>query len=544
MNKQKKPKMTIDSTDSSTAEVKALLRNGESQPTREERARILAIVRQCPDVANTKILIGGHSDYLLSHLAFITPSFELFKTVVEANPAAATSSSLPTYRYPLHLYLRKQPNLDIVRILLNACPEAIRVKTPTLQFPIQCLALSGFVNPELTRMLGERAPELINTMSGEGNVLHLAIQCRDALDDDELADNDASIVVLVNLWPKALQKPDQRMNLPLHSLLMHQPTAELVQLFFAKYRWSSDIPDWDSRLPVRRYLEDEGFPLDIKRILIRNTPRVLGGGGVGQNSTMRFFSFHRLTPHVMRMIVEEADRHSVFVGLRFSDCTLTGETHNALLNALTTASTLREIFLFSASVTESEAQSVSIFLETNTTITNAKLCPVPGYHSSALAGLAMNSSIVTLAIAIRSDETDDLRDLGEALLVNDTLCELTVSMGKTAFPSGLLHALEYNTTLRVFKFLSTEVIGQDFVDAMTNLLEGHNTTLQECTITGKVPVDDARLLYFCQLNVVGRGQARSLETTKKEFVNLLLWQIESVDMLYGLLLDVPMQWAS
>ena len=89
-----------------------------------------------------------------------------------------------------------------------------------------------------------------------------------------------------------------------------------------------------------------------------------------------------------------------------------------------------------------------------------------------------------------------------------------------------------NTTINTLHFQGPAC----YKDILVDILANDNTTIRRV-----LHVADDCINYYCRLNQAGRAIARKSETTKANFVNLLQG-IDDVEILYGLLQDVPALW--
>jgi hypothetical protein len=109
----------------------------------------------------------------------------------------------------------------------------------------------------------------------------------------------------------------------------------------------------------------------------------------------------------------------------------------------------------------------------------------------------------------------------------------------TAAPWPLLDAFTTNKTLERF-YMHGPPLPTEFSDALLEVLATRNVTLQHCVSGNR----EERIDHYCALNRTGRRIIRKPETTKEEFVDLIQVRIDNVNILFGLLSDVPALWST
>jgi hypothetical protein len=507
--------------------------------------RVRTIVQNHPILAKKRYADQGR---LLHHLADFGPSLEVVETIFYAFPQAIYECNTEL-RLPLHLYTMKFCDPLVVEFLVQKYPLALSACDVGSNLPIHWLTGCHFSFPQVTQLLVQLAPESVEkriTFPGgrRRTILEAALMARRFLTDDAaLLGNEASIRILVDAYPQVLEEmveydgsesKDHKFwnkalhvqnmsSLHLHSLLHSKPTSSLVELFLSNFSGATlvrDDQDWTILMHGQLI---ERLPMDVKRLLIRCSV---------QHETMSLM-FRSISPELARVIMQEADDHLKTSRLElYVKDGLDVESHNILFEALGKSTTLTTFSLIAPArydLPMSASRALSTFFDQNTPLQDINLDVA--YHSSAFVGLCNNSNLQSLSVHIQNG--DNLLGLAAVLRRNNYIVVLKVHVD-TIFPlSQFWDALRTNTSVKILHFQGAACCKDMIVDILAN----DNTTIRRI-----LHVADDSLNYYCRLNQAGRTIARKPETTKAEFVNLLRG-IDEVEILYGLLQDVPALWS-
>jgi len=520
---------------------------------------LVSIIQMYPQLAQRKFLYkcGMLNDLPLHHLCKFNPTLDQVKTVFVAYPDAIGIAGLCNL-LPLHAYTAEVPDADIIEFILLQYPTALERRADYGMAPIHLLQYSNFTTPEITQVLVKFYPGVVLQRCEMGTTFHLALMSRYKLTDEaELFLNEESLKIMAEACPMALKLLDQSYEvsrevynkdgefelrqIPLYVLLNGKPTVDLVELFVngfsAALRIEALDADGINMSILQCALGDESLSLDIRRALIR-------GSVVGHKMALLLYN---LSSQVAAAIVEEADAHPMVheleITIQASHFVVTAATHMAMIEALVKTTSLKRFWYVPNQYTtqlrmpDSANKVLSTFFAKNTPVEDLKFGI--SFHSSAFEGLAHNSNIHELKVGIQCDSNDDLGGLASALTVNHTLSTVTLHTQQTATPWPLINVFSTNTTLERF-YMYGPPVNVKFCDAVLEVLATRNTTLQHCVSGNR----EERIDHYCALNRTGRSLIRSPGTTKAEFVDLIQVRIDDVNILYGLLLDVPALWAS
>jgi hypothetical protein len=521
----------------------------------DELDLLVAIINEHPELAMRKFVhkCGTLENLPLYHLCKFKPTLDHVRTVYAAFPLAIQVPGLCNL-LPLHAYIAEVEDADIIEFLVNEYPNALEHQADYRMTPIHLLQYSNFTTPEITQVLVKRCPEVVLQRCELGTTLHLALLSRYKLTDEaDLFLNEESLKIMAEACPTALKVLDQHYGkevrfgrfelrqLPLFVLLDGKPTMDLVELFVSGFSAALRIEERDEDGAIINILQgalrDSRLSLGIKRSLIRGS--VLGHKMV--------FSLYELSAEVAAAIIEEADAHPMVneleIAINASRYAVSDTTHTAMIEALAETTSLTRFWYVPNAFTtrlrlpDSANKLLSNFFARNTPVEDLKLGL--SYHSSAFDGLAENSNIRELKVSIQEDSTDDLAGLATALKVNDTISTVILHTETTAAPWPLLDAFTTNKTLERF-YMHGPPLPNEFSDALLEVLATRNVTLQHCVSGNR----EERIDHYCALNRTGRRIIRKPETTKEEFVDLIKVRIDNVNILFGLLSDVPALWST
>jgi ankyrin repeat protein len=514
--------------------------------------QILDIVRSHPVLAKNNFADQGR---VLHHIARFRPPLEIVKAIYHAYPQAIFERNTDL-RTPLHLYTINGCNPLVVDFLLQQNPMALSASDIACNLPIHWLTECHFSVPQVTRRFVQVAPDSVTKRilypgCHRRTLLEAALTGRGFLSDADLARNEESIRVLVNAYPQVLAEvveyagsdeqaihenmklrnelyTETMSSLHLHSLLQSKPTHSLVTLFLSVFPEAVRVRDSEGWTILMHGQIIECLTLNTKRVLIQHSVEL---------NTMTL-EFRSITPQLTMALVEEADYHTEVSNLSlYVNHKISFESHWALMTALGKATTIHSFSLNAPArhnLPMSAAQELCTFFSLNTPMQRFDLdiC----YHSSAFEGLCNNSHLYYLVVRIAEDVTDNLHGLARVLRTNRIIEELHIHVNSLCYPDVLWDALRINTSLKVLRFHGPSNYKNDLVDVLAT----HNSTLQQVS----VHLPDQLLHYYCRLNQAGKAMARNPGTTKGEFVRLLVTNIFQVDIIYGLLLDVPALWSS
>ena len=512
-----------------------------------------------PELARRKFMYksGNHYDLPFHHLCNFNPTLDQVKAVYEAYPSAILKPGMCNL-LPLHAYIAEVLDAEIIEFLVNEYPQGLLRRAYHDMTPIHLLHYSNFTAPDITQVLVKRMPEAVMQRCELGTTLQMALNCRHLLEDEaDLFLNEESLKIMAENCPSALKVVDPRngdksnceykvgefeiRQLPLSLLLNCKPTPDLVDIFVtgfsAALRFEALSEDGSHISILQSALSDPSLTLDVRRALIR-------GSAVGHKMAI---SLCDLSAEIAIAILEEADAHPMVDELEItinSNYHVIGNTtHTAMMKALRRTTTLKRFwYVPNASTTKRRLPDVtnhllSDFFAQNTPLENLKIGL--SFHSSAFEGLSMNSNIQELKVNIQRDSTDDLGGLATALKDNNTVIAVTLHTLTIATPWPLLELFLNNTILERFCIYGPSLPAK-FCDSVLDVLATRNTTLLH-VVSG---IREERIDHYCALNRTGRSFIRKSETTKAEFVDLIHVRIDNVNILYGLLLDVPSLWSA
>ena len=141
----------------------------------------------------------------------------------------------------LHIGTSNKANVEIIRILIEAYPDAVKEKDEYRYFPLH-LAAEANASIEVINLLIEAYPDAVTAKGAEDNIpIHLAAY-------------GASIEVVIALlkaYPDGVKKrEDDKKIIPLHIAAESKASVEVLNLLIKKYPYGVIIEDEGGNIPL------------------------------------------------------------------------------------------------------------------------------------------------------------------------------------------------------------------------------------------------------------------------------------------------------
>jgi ankyrin repeat protein len=218
----------------------------------------IALVKRILQLAPDTIKLRCSTDSPLPLHAAIEAqaSYGVIKLLLNAYPEAARVQDA-FLKLPLHLALKSKNNFSIIKILLEVYPEGVKVEDNIGSLPLHYAVWSSF---DVVKLLLDTYPEGVKVRGKEGNLpLHNAARYYNASYD--------VVKLLLDAYPKGVKVRDKKGNLPLHN----SDAYDVVKLLLDAYPEGVEVRDKDGNLPLHnaaRY----SYAYDVVKLLLDAYP--------------------------------------------------------------------------------------------------------------------------------------------------------------------------------------------------------------------------------------------------------------------------------
>ncbi len=196
--------------------------------------------------------------------------------------------------YPLHVACRRNAPISVIRALLMAWPEVIKMQLEDRRLPLHeaCLCAKSL---ETIQLLLKAWPESISARAErsyrDDTPLNMALQNSEVSID--------IIQYLVEYWPGSLRDAHA-----LHLACDHAVSLQVIQ-YLAK-KWPNAVENWYSRkLPFHRCLKNDKSSFETISFLIDLRPYSVSSGDGVWCQLAKMQSFRSLTSDITSLLIEK-----------------------------------------------------------------------------------------------------------------------------------------------------------------------------------------------------------------------------------------------
>ena len=433
---------------------------------------------------------------------------------------------------PLHYVIAMGVRLDIVSTILSAWPEAMDIPLANGLSAFELMARDLFTNVGLARILAQHVPHRISHRGlGGRNVLHSALASRSRMEPlSALLDKNEQVVrIFIDACPDCVRGcTDDSAISVLEYMLQIPHTTEMVEHAVSLY--PAALSDREGMLAFA--MMTPGVNMQVKEMLVRHFPDPLLMVIIPpcELATVDLFSM------VLRVATLNPSVSAIAIGIQGEG---RGMDFSPVIQYAEELELSKPLILWMQDH-HAIPQSVAVnqFLRTNTSI--ATLVLDGGIHGSALEGMAVNSDLDVLRV--RSSAAGCLVTLAESMQRNQsvTLLEIETNSISDVEARALSEMLKYNRCVKMFRLvsaLSPCKVSENGMSMFLDAMASTNTTLLEFNL-------DERLQFYCNLNAAGRSHIRNVAIRRRTFVHILASCDQSMDVIFGLLTDVPHVWST
>lgn len=209
-------------------------------------------------------------------------------------------SSTEVAPLPINTAFQSLVSLEVVKFLINKCPQCLTTLDSTGKYPIHHLV--GSKNSlEIVQFMIHSCPESVQQVDTMGNLpLHLALQCHQPLDiiativqayPESVSVGDRAgkypihfalsydhcidiIDLLVSTRPNIVRQPDGLGDIPLHVALAFHCSSHIIALLVNGFAESVRMRDSQSRLPLHLALMNR-LKFDTIKLLLSFYPEIV-----------------------------------------------------------------------------------------------------------------------------------------------------------------------------------------------------------------------------------------------------------------------------
>jgi len=249
----------------------------------------IALVKRILQLAPDTIKLRCSTDSPLPLHAAIEAqaSYGVIKLLLNAYPEAARVQDA-FLKLPLHLALKSKNNFSIIKILLEVYPEGVKVEDNIGSLPLHYAVWSSF---DVVKLLLDTYPEGVKVRGKEGNLpLHNAARYYNAYD---------VVKLLLDAYPKGVKVRDKKGNLPLHN----SDAYDVVKLLLDAYPEGVEVRDKDGNLPLHnaaRY----SYAYDVVKLLLDAYPEGVEVRDKDGNLPLRMAIWSDANFNVIKLLID------------------------------------------------------------------------------------------------------------------------------------------------------------------------------------------------------------------------------------------------
>jgi hypothetical protein len=433
---------------------------------------------------------------------------------------------------PLHYVIAMGVRLDIVSTLVRAWPEAMDIPLANGLSAFELMARDLFTNVGLARILAQHVPHRISHRGlGGRNILHSALASRSRMEPPSvlLDKNEQVVRIFIDACPDCVRgcMDDSAISV-LEYMLQIPHTTEMVEHAVSLY--PAALSDREGMLAFA--MMTPGVNMQVKEMLVRRFPDPLLMVIIPpcELATAELFSM------VLRVATLNPSVSAIAIGVQGEGL---GIDFSPVIQYAEELELSKPLILWMQDH-HAIPQSVAVnqFLRTNTSL--ATLVLDGGIHGSALEGMAVNSDLDVLRV--RSSSAGCLVTLAKSMQRNQsvTLLEIETNSISDVEARALSEMLKYNRCVKMFRLVSASSpckVSENGMSMFLDVMASTNTTLLEFNL-------DERLQFYCNLNAAGRSHIRNVAIRRRTFIHILASCDQSMDVIFGLLTDVPHVWST
>lgn len=207
-------------------------------PSDDEENEVIAAMKACPAVTHAR---NGFGQYPLHSLREgIRGTFA--QALVNECPEAASTPDL-NGDYPLHSALGNSADHSVIKVLIAAHPEAVKIADRFGRLPLYLATLQHSSEPErVLRILLDSYPEAANVKTLQGDwPLHSALRAQLP---------STSVRLLFDACTEAAQQKDDNGKLPLHLAVRREHDEDLIRDLMNGVGDALSMPDAGGELPL------------------------------------------------------------------------------------------------------------------------------------------------------------------------------------------------------------------------------------------------------------------------------------------------------
>ena len=193
----------------------------------------------------SKAKVASVEGFLPLHLAVYNRAmYELLDVLIDAMPSALKTRD-PKGMLPIHIASRDNTVLiTIIQLLIRWWPESLEEKDPDGDIPVQ-MSIRWHLPKEVTNYYLEVNPDTLDCQDIEGNtLLHLSLRYDSHID---------LFYGLLRACPEAVRIKNHRGDLPLHRACLFSADLDMIKSLVELYPESLKMTDDQKNLPVHLY---------------------------------------------------------------------------------------------------------------------------------------------------------------------------------------------------------------------------------------------------------------------------------------------------